>query len=1205
MNQPIQERKSQTQDISAKDITVGGDFIIAPKQIDTYIETQILEISAEKVTQQPLIKASPYKGLKRFNFGDREYFFGRDALIAKLFKAVNKSSFSLILGASGSGKSSVVRAGLIPELKKSLKSQKFYDFIFTPNQDPFQSLYRCLLSEEKDYQFSESEAKVALEARPKTLPQIISTLKKDEERWLLFIDQFEQLFTICTDLEKRKNFIEGIVQVAKKGDSSVRIVLAMRSDFLEQFSFYPTLAAIADQNNIHLVTEMYPDELRQAIEQPAAKHGVVFEKGLVEQIIEEVEGQSGYLPLLQYTLDLLWQKECTTKTSDGRLHIEDRTLNKTSYADLEGVRGALQKRVNEIYKDICKKNKDGELVIKQIFLKLVNIVESDSGSRPVSRRAYRYEFVSEPIESTLKRFIDENLLVSSYEYSSEEELLIGESTKRIEHATIEIAHEILLSSWDKLKRWLEEEKEAIILKNWLAGETRRWLEVLAKDKSKANDELLKGSRLDQIVEFRKKNAFEKLGGLVKEENQFIDASVDWRDRLFKKEEERRQRELEQERKARRAAQTRTVTAIVSALLLGIGAIFANSQRLEIKKQSANSDYQQGTRLLENDETAPQGMAMLARSVRQGQYREASIRLWTLLQQRTFWIPVRTDSNSTGQAPISSADIPVPIKKRFSSISVQGQTYAPDFIEVSADGSTVVTILNFHPVLDNQLPGQVMVRSNEEILKMFDWDSQQRIVDGTPITSWPLLDNQTPQVMVWSVDGTPITSWFTPSYSGYNYVESLPSAHLSSDGRFVAVVAHPWREPDFIEIWNVEEGRPIDIVTATGKAPQYQYVKFSKVQFLINKRFQTNQENDPLLLTASQKGDAAVYSVSEYRLKELARSQHRTEVVFASVDDDQEWLMSASADGEIRVASLHSGRQIGNPILLERAAKNLKRVGESRLQVTLERGEEQTFDLISPLEVSRPNNATVSEQEDNCVSWDEESASKKDSSIAIEHPTSGKKLAWMGKRRIKVFFAEDDQKELASPEFSADLKVVCFSDSGEHIMTTDFEFVTEIWKSDFQTRLGPPINERRLFSPGQTADQAKSILLSRAEDMVLTRTFFWDPPNVAYYWITVWDVKTGLPLTDRTLYADDGFSEQVVDSAVFGKSDEYLLLIDTEDEGSKVLHVIQLHPPHKALSWLPDLIEALGGIELDERGNPVSVENRIEQLEQLLPLLFQR
>ncbi|BAY87949.1 WD-40 repeat protein (plasmid) [Calothrix parasitica NIES-267] len=531
MSHPSPEHKSQKQDNLVKDATVGGDLIFAPQQIDTYIETQIVEISVDKITQQPLIKISPYKGLKRFNLGDREYFFGRDTLISKLFNAVIKSNFSLVLGASGSGKSSVVRAGLIPELKKSLESQKFYDFIFTPNQDPFESLYRCLLSEEKDYRFSESDVDFVREGKPNTLPQLISKLKKNEERWFIFIDQFEQLF-INTNLEKRNNFIQGIVQVAKKGDSHIRIVLAMRSDFLEQFSFYPTLGAIANKKNIHLVTEMYPDELRQAIEQPAAKNGVVFEKGLVEQIIKEVEGQKGYLPLLQYTLDLLWEKECTTKANDGYFHIEDRILNKVNYAALGGVRGALQKRVNEIYTDICEKNKDGELVTKQIFLKLVNIVESESGSRAVSRRAYHNEFVGEAVESNLKRFIDENLLVSNYEYSSEDKLSIGTTTKLIQNATIEIAHEILLSSWDKLKRWLEEEKEAIILKNWLVGETRRWLEVRAENKSKASEEFLKGSRLDQIVEFRDKNAFEKVGGLVEQENEFIDTSVEWRDQQY-------------------------------------------------------------------------------------------------------------------------------------------------------------------------------------------------------------------------------------------------------------------------------------------------------------------------------------------------------------------------------------------------------------------------------------------------------------------------------------------------------------------------------------------------------------------------------------------------------------------------------------------------------------------------------------------------
>lgn len=548
MSQLIPESSSQAQKNIVENIQQSGEhnvFTFAPVQkvakIETQIniETQIIEISHEQVTKYPLIKASPYKGLKRFNFSDRQYFFGRDKLIDRLFKAVNENSLTFVLGASGSGKSSVIRAGLIPELKKSLISEAFYSFVFTPNQDPFESFYRCLLNSEKDYSFTEYEARTVLESATNTLLKVVEELKKLNEKWLIFIDQFEELFSNCHDLEKRKNFISGVVSLAKANDSDVRIILAMRSDFLEQFSFYPQLGAIANENNTYFVTEMYLDDLRQAIEQPAAKHGVVFEEGLVEQIIKDVEGQSGYLPLLQYTLDLLWESECRTKGSDGHLNIEDRTLNKSSYTALEGARGALQKRVNQIYRGL---DQDEQVSAKQIFLKLVNILETESGSRAVSRRAYRDEFVGQLVEDTLNIFVDENLLVSSYEYSNPERLLMPGRANLQQHATIEIAHEILLSSWDELRQWLEEEKEAIILKNWLAGETRRWLEIRSRDKSKANDELLKGARLDQIVAFRNKKAFDRLGGLVPQENEFIDASVEYREQLLKAAEKRRRRQ---------------------------------------------------------------------------------------------------------------------------------------------------------------------------------------------------------------------------------------------------------------------------------------------------------------------------------------------------------------------------------------------------------------------------------------------------------------------------------------------------------------------------------------------------------------------------------------------------------------------------------------------------------------------------------------
>ncbi|NES64236.1 MAG: ATP-binding protein [Okeania sp. SIO2D1] len=571
------DKPLSNQNQTARDLTVSGsenpvNFVnttegtVSVNQSRHVTYNYYSEVSTEKIIQQQLIKDSPYQGLKRFNFQDREYFFGRDALINKLFAAVNKSSFTLVLGASGSGKSSLVRAGVIPKLKTSLNLNKFYDFIFTPNDDPFESLYRCLLSEEKDYKFSKLEAKISLISQADTLPEVISKLKKEDEKWLIFVDQFEELFTSCHDLEKRNNFIKNLVRVANSQDSYVKIILAMRADFLEQLSSYPELGIIVNQNNLHLLTDMHPDELKQAIELPAFKNGVVFEEGLVEQIIKEVEGQKGYLPLLQYTLDLLWQSECQTIGSDGRPNIEDRILNKANYAALEGVRGALQKRINDIYQNL---NQDEQSATKQIFVKLVNIIDTNSVSKTVSRRANRSEFVGELVNNTLSTFIDENLLVSSAEDLTPEKLKLSDSKSSKQSATVEIAHEILLSSWDRLKNWIEEEKEAILLKNWLASETNRWQKICSENESKGMAELLKGSRLEQVIELRKKDAFKNVGGLRAEENEFIDVSIKW------------QQQQEQQKKNRRR-NTIVSLATFSAISLGL-ASFAGIQLLEVKK----------------------------------------------------------------------------------------------------------------------------------------------------------------------------------------------------------------------------------------------------------------------------------------------------------------------------------------------------------------------------------------------------------------------------------------------------------------------------------------------------------------------------------------------------------------------------------------------------------------------------------------------
>ena len=268
---------------------------------------------------------------------------------------------------------------------------------------------------------------------------------------------------------------------------------------------------------------------------------------------------------------MLWKSECQTLGADGCLNIEDRTLNKKSYAALEGVRGALQKRVNEIYSNL---NQDEQTTTKQMFLKLVNIIDTDSGSKAVSRRAYRDEFVGESVEKLLKKFIDENLLVSSSEYSSQEEIQVSDSKRLKQSATVEIAHEILLYSWNQLKNWIEKEKEAIILKNFLASERMQWQKIRLENDNKAKYELLQGSKLEKIIQFRDKNLFNNIGGLTKQEHEFISASIKWRNDLDKVEKDLEKIEAFNTDKQRDILfLARTIPKIIIGVFTGTGLVF--------------------------------------------------------------------------------------------------------------------------------------------------------------------------------------------------------------------------------------------------------------------------------------------------------------------------------------------------------------------------------------------------------------------------------------------------------------------------------------------------------------------------------------------------------------------------------------------------------------------------------------------------------
>jgi len=547
MSQEIPANLQQHQDLNVENINVNGQG----HYLD-FSQKQIIQISVDEIKTRKFIVPSPYKGLKKFEIEDSERFFGRDQFLKELVAEIDQTDLILLLGASGSGKSSVVRAGLIPLLYEKWGTNLF-TLMFTPDQDPFESLYASLLN-----RYKQLEAQTARKSDINTLTQVVNKLKPTESNWFIFIDQFEELFT-TSQADKRDVFIASLVKLVRALNQdkihSVKVLATMRADLLDRLSPHPALVK-ATNNHRPFIAEMQPDELRLAIEQPAARHGVVFEDGLVEEIIKDVQGQAGYLPLLQYTLNLLWETE--VKTGD----IRDRTLNIRTYRDLGGVRGALQTHVNQIYEALSGEE---QLAAQRIFLKIVKISEKPELGiewKPVRKKALSSDFNDSLERQVLSTLINANLLVSNRKPDSQ-------------ISTIEIAHEVLLTSWKALNDWISENRQAIDLRNRLDEDVNLWL-----SKKKAESELWdKSAKLTQVLELRKDSTFKQiLGDFNENANEFITASLGLRER--------------QRYRTIFALTIFSSAATVLAIVAWGSAQFANSQRVEAEKQAELSSLRE-------------------------------------------------------------------------------------------------------------------------------------------------------------------------------------------------------------------------------------------------------------------------------------------------------------------------------------------------------------------------------------------------------------------------------------------------------------------------------------------------------------------------------------------------------------------------------------------------------------------------------------
>lgn len=477
----------------------------------------------------------PYRGLQYFDCkeSDAEYFFGREALTDQLLEKVRSSKFLAILGASGSGKSSVVRAGLLYQIQLGRRlsgSDNWSIKIFRPGEHPLQSLALAFLDSGLSVINKASQLATAEELLAKGgvgLGQLINAA--DTERVVLVADQFEEAFTLCQDIEERQRFFECLLSALSHTDNKLCLVLTMRADFFGKCA-EQEYSGLAQQIQQHLVTvtPMRRDELEQAITAPALKVGLQVQKELVQQIIADVEGSPGSLPLLQYTLTELWQQQEFTLAA---------------YTRLGGVKGTLEKRATEVYESLSSEEQP---IAKRIFLELTQLGE---GTEDTRRRVLLQNLVSSPQEAAVvERVIDKlaaenvRLVVTS--------TLVQKGAESGRLAVVDVAHEALIRNWSLLRQWVTDNREALRQQRKIESSAQEWL-----DNGKIKDYLLQGVKLASSEDFvQNRGERISLSGLAQE---LIAASKAEQERLEREAEERQQRELQQQIKARLAAQTIT------------------------------------------------------------------------------------------------------------------------------------------------------------------------------------------------------------------------------------------------------------------------------------------------------------------------------------------------------------------------------------------------------------------------------------------------------------------------------------------------------------------------------------------------------------------------------------------------------------------------------------------------------------------------
>lgn len=497
---------------------------------------------------------NPYKGLRPFDEADAGDFFGRDELLAQLLGYLSSSMFLAVVGPSGSGKSSLLKAGLLPAVRRGAVSGSRNWFVtdFVPGGDPLGNLAEALtgLATRNLPYLAQT-----LAASTDGLTRVVRDILRDapDGEVLLLIDQFEELFTQTEHESVRKHFLALIRAAVRDPSNRLRVVIGLRADFYDRPLQYEGFGALL-QANTQVVLPLSDDELEQVIIGPLEPLGMGADADLIATIIADVRQEPGALPLLQYALTEVFERR-----NGARLTL-------AAYRSSGGVSGAIAKRAEDVF---TRLSENRQLVAKQVFLRLVTLGEGNEDTR---RRALYSEIwtlnTAERVGAVLDIFSKYRLITFDIDPTTREPV-------------IELAHEALLRTWRRLIGWLGQSRDDIRQQRLLNNAAQEWIKS-AYDPSF----LLSGSRLEQAEAWLSTSNLR----LAQDEQRYVAASVEERERIIEFEVARAEEEIQIRARARFRLRLLIVMLSVSVVFMMFLAGYAFSQSQQLVGALATSEH---------------------------------------------------------------------------------------------------------------------------------------------------------------------------------------------------------------------------------------------------------------------------------------------------------------------------------------------------------------------------------------------------------------------------------------------------------------------------------------------------------------------------------------------------------------------------------------------------------------------------------------